>query len=39
MFEEPIDTISNREWEEALDAHIAWGETWHGDRKYKSGNR
>jgi hypothetical protein len=31
MFEEPIDTISSCEWEEALDAHIAWGETWHGD--------
>jgi len=31
MFEESIDSISNREWEEALDAHIDWGENWHGD--------
>ena len=31
MFEESIETLSEREWEEALDAHLAWGETWHGD--------
>ena len=31
MFDEPIDTISERAWEEALEAHLAWGKTWHGD--------
>ena len=31
MFDEPVDAISDRDWEEALDAHLAWGETWHGD--------
>jgi hypothetical protein len=31
MFEEAIDTISDREWEEAIAAHPAWGGTWHGD--------
>jgi hypothetical protein len=31
MFEEKIDSISDREWEDALDAHLTWGETWHGD--------
>jgi hypothetical protein len=31
MFEETIDAISDRDWEEALTAHLAWGETWHGD--------
>lgn len=31
MFEETIDTIPDRDWEEALTAHLAWGETWQGD--------
>lgn len=31
MFEEAIDAISEREWEDAIAAHLAWGETWHGD--------
>lgn len=31
MFEQEIDAISDREWEDALDAHLAWGEHWHGD--------
>ena len=31
MFEEAIDAISDGEWEEAIAAHLAWGETWHGD--------
>ncbi|MBL7065947.1 MAG: hypothetical protein ISS49_17355 [Anaerolineae bacterium] len=31
MFEETIDAISNHEWEEAVAAHLAWGESWHGD--------
>ena len=31
MFEETTDAISDRDWEEALTAHLAWGETWHGD--------
>lgn len=31
MFEEAIDAISEREWEDAVAAHLAWGETWHGD--------
>lgn len=31
MFEESIDTISDREWEKAVAAHLAWGEGWHGD--------
>jgi len=31
MFEEAIATISDRDWEEAVAAHLAWGETWHGD--------
>lgn len=31
MFEETIEAISDREWAEAIAAHLAWGETWHGD--------
>lgn len=31
MFEETIEAISDREWEEATAAHLAWGETWRGD--------
>jgi hypothetical protein len=31
MFEEAIDAISEREWEDAIAAHLAWGETWQGD--------
>jgi len=31
MFEEALDEISDRDWEEAIAAHLAWGETWHGD--------
>ncbi len=31
MFEETIDAISEQEWENAIAAHLAWGETWHGD--------
>lgn len=31
MFEETIDKISDREWEDAIAAHLAWGGTWHGD--------
>ena len=31
MFEEAIDTISDREWEKAVAAHLAWGAGWHGD--------
>ncbi len=31
MFEETIEAISDHEWEEAISAHLAWGETWRGD--------
>jgi len=31
MFEETIEAISDQEWEEAIAAHLAWGETWRGD--------
>lgn len=31
MFEEAIDTISDREWKDTIAAHLAWGETWYGD--------
>jgi hypothetical protein len=31
MLEEAIGIISDRDWEEAIAAHLAWGETWHGD--------
>ena len=31
MFEETIETISDHEWEEAIAAHLVWGETWRGD--------
>jgi hypothetical protein len=31
MFEEAIDAISEKEWEEVIAAHLAWGGTWHGD--------
>jgi hypothetical protein len=31
MFEETIDSVSDRDWDKALAAHLAWGETWPGD--------
>lgn len=31
MFEEAIEAISDREWEDAIAAHLAWGKSWHGD--------
>ena len=31
ILKEAIDTISDHEWQEAIAAHLAWGETWHGD--------
>jgi hypothetical protein len=31
MSEETINAISENEWQEAIDAHLAWGEVWHGD--------
>ncbi len=31
MFEKAIDVISEDAWQEAIDAHLAWGKTWHGD--------
>ena len=31
MFEESIEAISDREWREAIAAHLSWGQTWHGD--------
>ncbi len=30
-FEEAIDAISDSEWQDAIAAHLKWGETWHGD--------
>ncbi len=31
LFEETIDELSEQEWEAAVAAHLAWGETWRGD--------
>ena len=31
MFEEPIDEISEQAWQDALDAHLEWGQSSHGD--------
>jgi hypothetical protein len=31
MFEVSTEAISDQEWEEAIAAHLAWGETWRGD--------
>jgi len=31
MFEETIDEISEREWQEAIASHLTRGKTWHGD--------
>ena len=31
MATKTIDAISDQEWEQALAAHLDWGQTWQGD--------
>jgi hypothetical protein len=31
MFGKAIDAISDQEWDQAVAAHLDWGQAWHGD--------